>query len=55
MTADQVAELLNVPRSLVYEYARRQINRLPSIAIGRHVRFIREDIETWLAGLRRRP
>jgi len=53
MTAEEVARLLNVPRSSVYEYARRQTNPLPSIAIGRHIRFIHTDIETWLTELRR--
>jgi excisionase family DNA binding protein len=39
MTADQVARLLAVPRSSVYEYARRQDRPLPSITVGRHRRF----------------
>jgi hypothetical protein len=41
------------PRSSVYEYARRQIDPLPSITVGRHRRFYRSDVETWLAS--RRP
>jgi excisionase family DNA binding protein len=52
LTATQVAELLAVPRSSVYEYARRPTNPLPSIGIGRHRRFYRSDIESWLAELR---
>ena len=52
MTAAEVGRLLSVPRSSVYEYARRTIDPLPSIAIGRHVRFIRADIEAWLSELR---
>jgi hypothetical protein len=31
LTADDVAELLSIPRSSVYEYTRRQHNPLPSI------------------------
>lgn len=52
LTAGQVAELLAVPRSSVYEYARRLHEPLPSIAIGRHRRFYRSDIEVWLAAQR---
>ena len=36
LTADQVAELLAVPRSSVYEYARRLVRPLPSIEVCRH-------------------
>jgi len=52
LTADDVAQLLAVPRSTVYEYARRLHGRLPSISVGRHRRFYRSDVESWLAGLR---
>lgn len=52
LTAEQVAGLLAVPRSSVYEYARRQHGALPSITIGRHRRFYRSDVEAWLAGQR---
>ena len=54
LTAADVAVLLGVPRSTVYEYARRQIDPLPSIAIGRHRRFSRSDLERWLSGHRSR-
>jgi len=53
LTADDVAGLLSVPRSTVYEYARRQHRRLPSIPVGRHRRFYRRDVERWLSELRR--
>lgn len=52
MTAAQVAELLCVPRSSVYEYARRQNDPLPAIEIGRHRRFLRSDLEEWLRAQR---
>ena len=52
LTADQVAGLLAVPRSSVYEYARRADDRLPSIGVGRHRRFYRSDVESWLGTLR---
>jgi len=49
-TADDVAALLAVPRSSVYEYARRLHDPLPSLRIGRHVRFDRAAVERWLPG-----
>jgi excisionase family DNA binding protein len=48
LTADDVAELLSIPRSSVYEYTRRQHNALPSIPVGRHRRFHRSALEAWL-------
>jgi excisionase family DNA binding protein len=49
LTAEQVADLLAIPRSSVYDYARRLNEPLPSIRVGRHRRFHRTDIERWLA------
>ena len=49
LTAADVAGLLAVPRSSVYEYARRLHHPLPSVHIGRHRRFVRSDVEAWLA------
>jgi excisionase family DNA binding protein len=49
LTANEVAGLLGVPRSSVYEYARRAHDPLPMIRVGRHVRFHRAAIERWLA------
>jgi len=54
LTAADVAGLLGVPRSTIYEYARRQIDPLPSIEIGRHRRFCRSDLEHWLSNHRSR-
>lgn len=48
MTARDVAELLRLPVSTVYEFARRGV--LPSARLGRTVRFVHSDIE---AALRR--
>ena len=52
LTAEQVADLLAIPRASVYEYARRLHEPLPSIRVGRHRRFHRSDIERWLTDLR---
>jgi excisionase family DNA binding protein len=51
LTADQVSRLLGIPRSSVYEYARRARDPLPAVRIGRHVRFHRSALERWLADL----
>ena len=50
MTAGQVAELLQMKRTTIEDYARRGL--LPSIKLGRHRRFVRSDIETALERLR---
>jgi excisionase family DNA binding protein len=49
LTAQQVAGLLGVPRTSVYEYARRDRDPLPAVRVGRHVRFQRNAVERWLA------
>lgn len=47
LTADDVASILRVPRSLIYALVRR--GDLPAIRIGeRYVRFRNEAIERWL-------
>ena len=48
LTAVDVARLLAIPRSSVYEYARRQADPLPSLGVGRHRRFYRSHVEEWL-------
>jgi excisionase family DNA binding protein len=51
LTADQVAALLNgVPVSTVHAWARS--GYLPSIKIGRHRRFVRDDVLAFLQALR---
>lgn len=51
LSAAEVAELLGVRPSSVYEYARTR--QLPHVRIGRHVRFVRSDLESWLTTRRR--
>jgi excisionase family DNA binding protein len=46
LTADEVAALLRVPRSTVYELTRSR--RLPFIKIGRRTLFVRLDLEAWV-------
>lgn len=49
LTAAEVAELLGVPASWVYEQSRR--GRIPTVTLGRYRRYRREAIEAWVAGL----
>jgi Helix-turn-helix domain len=53
LTAADVAALLAVPQSSVYEYARRHRDPLPSIGVDRHRRFYRGDVEIRLAAAAR--
>ena len=42
LTADQVADLLGVPKSWVYEQSRT--GRIPTVTLGRYRRYRREAI-----------
>ena len=53
LTAANAAELLGIPRSSVYDYARREHDPLPSVKIGRHVRFVLLELVDWVG--RQRP
>jgi excisionase family DNA binding protein len=46
LTADQVAELLGVPKTWVYEQSRA--GRIPTVTLGRYRRYRREAIEAWV-------
>ena len=48
MTADQVAELLQISRDMVYQFATR--GELPGRKIGRIWRFSREAIDEFMRG-----
>lgn len=50
LTAEEVAELLQLRRSTVQDYARRGI--IPSFKLGRFRRFVRADVEATLELLR---
>ena len=49
LTADEVARLLGVPASWVYEQSRR--GRIPTVTLGRYRRYRREAIEAWVQKL----
>ena len=46
LTAGEVAELLGVPKTWVYEQSRRE--RIPTVTLGRYRRYRRDAIEAWL-------
>jgi excisionase family DNA binding protein len=43
LDAEKAASLLGIPRSSIYAYAKR--GELPHVKIGRHLKFIRSDLE----------
>jgi len=49
LTVEEVAELLKVPMSWVYQHTRRRSQeRIPFVKIGRYVRFREEDVRTYI-------
>jgi excisionase family DNA binding protein len=51
LDAQAAAALLSVRPSWIYEAVRT--GRVPHLKIGRHVRFLRSDLERWVVGQRR--
>jgi excisionase family DNA binding protein len=49
VTAQEVAELLGVPASWVYEQSRR--GKIPTVTLGRYRRYRVEAIEQWVETL----
>lgn len=47
MTAQEVAELLRVPRSTIYELARSR--RIPFVKVGRRTLFVPQALLAWIA------
>lgn len=50
LTAADAAALLSVRPSWIYEAVRD--GRLPCVRVGRHVRFLRSDLEDWVRAQR---
>ena len=46
LTAEDVAALLGVPRTWVYEQSR--LGRIPTVTLGRYKRYRREAIDEWV-------
>jgi excisionase family DNA binding protein len=51
LTAQQVAEILQLSKRQVYELAKDTENPIPSIRIRTSVRFRRSDVDGWVASL----
>jgi excisionase family DNA binding protein len=49
LTAAQVAQLLGVPKTWVYEQSRK--GSIPTVTLGRYRRYRAEAIEAWLERL----
>lgn len=47
LSAKKVAEMLDMSQTTVYDLAKR--GEIPSIRIGRHIRFCEERLYRWLA------
>ena len=55
MTVSEIAAILNVPVSWVYERTRRRgAERLPHLKLGKYLRFSVPDIMQWLESHYRR-
>jgi excisionase family DNA binding protein len=53
LTVSEVAEILKVPPSWVYEHTReRSRDRIPGFRIGKYWRFAEADVLAWLANRR---
>jgi excisionase family DNA binding protein len=53
LTVQEVAEILKVPVSWVYEHARGNgPGRLPHVKVGKYVRFLNADISRYLEEMR---
>ena len=50
LSADDVAEHLLIPRSTVMKFQRE--GRIPSVKVGKHRRFLMEDVEAFVLELR---
>jgi excisionase family DNA binding protein len=49
LTVEEVAELLHVPPSWVYDHTRRRaINRIPGFRLGKYWRFRQADVLEWI-------
>jgi excisionase family DNA binding protein len=49
LTADQVARMLGVPKTWVYEQSRK--GRIPTVTLGRYRRYRAEAIARWIDSL----
>jgi excisionase family DNA binding protein len=53
LTVGDVAQILKVPPSWVYEHTRERCrDRVPGIRLGKYWRFVEEDVLAWLTAKR---
>jgi excisionase family DNA binding protein len=48
LTAEEVAKILNVSTAWVYDHADRKRPQIPSVRLGKAVRFRPEDVEQFI-------
>ena len=46
LNVDELSNILNIKKSCLYHLAAKR--KIPSVKIGKHVRFYKRDIEGWL-------
>ncbi len=46
LTAEEVAEQLNLPKSWIYEQSRA--GRFPTVRMGRYMRYDQRDVDAWI-------
>jgi excisionase family DNA binding protein len=54
LTVAEVAAMLKVPKSSIYEWTRFRTHQrvpLPHRKVGKYLRFLRSEIDAWLIGL----
>jgi excisionase family DNA binding protein len=52
LTVDDVATLLRVPKTWVYEHSRlRGRRRIPHKKLGKYLRFAEQEVQAWFASL----
>ena len=54
LTADEVAKILNVSMAWVYDHADRKRPLIPSVRLGKAVRFRPEDVQKFIEEMTRR-
>ena len=49
LTIDELTEMLTLPKSFIYEHTRKgSTDPIPVFRFGKHLRFKRQDIDTWI-------
>lgn len=54
LTAEDVARILHVSTAWVYDHADRKRPQVPSVRLGKAVRFRPEDVQTFIEAMTRR-